>query len=196
MKTTQQIILDNGMGVLVSKADFKRLSEHAWKAAPSGRNFYAYRNIKTGPLFMHKDIAVNAGIYRVGMELDHKNNNTLDCRRSNLRAATRNENLSNRAKFTTYGGKPCSSQFKGVTLSGNKQKWIGQLRNEGQLYYLGTFDTQEEAAVAYNRAAKEFFGEFAQLNTQPVIKKIEKVFEKINKTLGSTYANNLIAQLN
>ena len=191
-----KINLDNGMEVLVSKADFKRLSEHAWKAAPSGRNFYAYRNLKTGPLFMHKDIAVKAGIYRTGMELDHKNNDTLDCRRSNLRAATRNNNLSNRAKFTTYGGKPCSSQFKGVTLSGNKQKWIGQLRNEGQLYYLGTFATQEEAAVAYNRAAKEFFGEFAQLNTQPIIKKIEKVFNKLDKSIGKSYYNELVNQLN
>ena len=193
---TKQIKLDNGMEVIVSTADYKRLSEHAWKAVPSGRNFYAYRNTKSGQLFMHKDVAVKAGIYRTGLELDHKNNNTLDCRRSNLRAATRNENLSNRAKFTTYDGKPCTSQFKGVTLSGNKQKWIGQLRNEGQLYYLGTFDTQEEAAVAYNRAAKEFFGEFAQLNTQPVIKKIEKVFNKLDKSLGKAYYNELVNQLN
>ena len=193
---TKQIKLDNGMEVIVSTADYKRLSEHAWKAVPSGRNFYAYRNTKSGQLFMHKDVAVKAGIYRTGLELDHKNNNTLDCRRSNLRAATRNENLSNRAKFTTYDGKPCTSQFKGVTLSGNKQKWISQLRNEGQLYYLGTFDTQEEAAVAYNRAAKEFFGEFAQLNTQPVIKKIEKVFNKLDKSLGKAYYNELVNQLN
>jgi HNH endonuclease/AP2 domain len=192
----KQITLDNGMRVLVNKVDYKRLIKHEWKAIPSGHNFYAYRNTKLGQLFLHTDVAKAAGIFKKGFETDHKNGVSLDCRRSNLRNCTRSNNLANRSKFTSYNGKPCTSQFKGVTLNQKSGRWIGQLRHDKQLIYLGSFDAQEEAALAYNRAARLYHGKFARLNDQPIIKKLEKAFNKLDKSIGKSYYNELVNQLN
>lgn len=89
-------------------------------------------------------------------EIDHKNGNGLDNRRENLRIATRSQNAANRFK---RGG---SSKFKGVCIAG--KRWKAGIRQDGKSYHLGTFDTEEEAALAYNASATIRFGEFARLN--------------------------------
>jgi len=55
------------------------------------------------------------------------------------------------------------SGYKGVTLH-RKGKWKAKIQFNKKGIYLGLYDTPEEAAIAYNKAAKEYFGEFAKLN--------------------------------
>lgn len=92
-----------------------------------------------------------------GMFTDHINGNTLDNRRCNLRVCTRTENGRNRKKH-----KNSKSKYKGVYLEG--RKWRVQIRVNKKLVNVGTFDSEIEAAKAYNEAALKYFGEFAKCN--------------------------------
>ncbi len=92
-------------------------------------------------------------------EVDHANGDILDNRRSNLRAATRSENNSNRQKFSN--GTP-ASKYKGVQFTHGK--WAASIQKDKERKWLGYFKHEDSAAKAYDIAAKELHGEFAVLN--------------------------------
>jgi len=91
--------------------------------------------------------------------VDHIDHDGLNNQRSNLRRATRSQN--NHNQRPRYGG---TSQYKGVSLYKQRGKWFALLRIDGRLIYLGLFDDEVEAALAYDRHARIEFGEFAYLN--------------------------------
>jgi hypothetical protein len=82
-----------------------------------------------------------------------------------LRLATGSENNANCKKRNNNSDKQCSSKFKGVSWSEKRQKWCAQIQDQHKKIYLGIFVNETEAAVAYNKAATEYFGKFAKLNT-------------------------------
>lgn len=88
--------------------------------------------------------------------VDHFNSDGLDNRRENIRACTASQNMFNRRKQAG------SSQFKGVSWYKRHGKWVAKLRCHGKDYFLGYFTDEKEAALAYQAAAKELFGEFAR----------------------------------
>lgn len=95
------------------------------------------------------------------MLVDHINGNGLDNRRSNLRLATAFQNLANMAI------RPHTSQYKGVSYYKHRtsyKKWVAEIRCNRKRVRLGAFESEIEAARAYNEAAKNLFGEFARLN--------------------------------
>jgi hypothetical protein len=92
-----------------------------------------------------------------GQQIDHKNGDTLDNRRSELRFATNHQNAMN-SKLR----KNNKSGFKGVSYSASENRWIANICLHGKCKYLGGFDTREEAHAAYMRAAIEAAGEFAR----------------------------------
>lgn len=97
-----------------------------------------------------------------GFEVDHINRNKLDNRRSNLRLASRGENSQNKAK-----AKNTTSKYRGVCYRPklNKSKpWTGYISKNGKRFELGYFDNEVDAAKAYNKKAKELWGEFAYEN--------------------------------
>lgn len=91
-------------------------------------------------------------------ETDHRNGNGLDNRRKNLRPCTHAQNCRN-AKPRSV-----SSKYKGVGWSRVHNKWRARIRVDGILKSLGVFTEEAQAARAYDRAAAEYFGEFARLN--------------------------------
>jgi hypothetical protein len=115
---------------------------------------YAQCNVAGKPVYMHRLILDCSG-----KEIDHINRDGLDNRKENLRIATRSQNSANKP---SYGG---SSKFKGVCKANTKsvryRAWI--MKNKKSIY-LGSFKTEIEAAVAYNKAAFDAWGDFAMLN--------------------------------
>jgi len=91
--------------------------------------------------------------------VDHINGNGLDNRRCNLRLCEHKQNMANQGSR-----KNTSSKYKGVTFYKRDQKWQAKISPNGKTIHLGYFDSEIEAAKAYNRKAVEVFGEFARLN--------------------------------
>ncbi len=90
---------------------------------------------------------------------DHINHDGLDNRRGNLRLCTRLQNSRNR--LPRRGG---SSKYKGVTWNKRRKKFMAEIRVNQKYQYLSYFENEIDAAKAYDKKAKEFFGEFAFLN--------------------------------
>lgn len=88
-------------------------------------------------------------------EVDHINGNRIDNRIENLRGCTRSENQRNKDGWSKTG-------YKGVY--NNNKGFMASIRINGQKVYLGTFPIAEQAADAYDNAAKKYFGEFAKTN--------------------------------
>jgi hypothetical protein len=93
------------------------------------------------------------------MLIDHRNHNTLDNTRNNLRTATIKENSSN-----CKPRKGTSSQYKGVSWNKTGKKWVAYIKKDQKRIYLGCYVNEYEASQVYNQAAQELFGEFAYLN--------------------------------
>ncbi len=87
--------------------------------------------------------------------VDHINGDKLDNRRSNLRVCSAEQNTQNRRGTSRYG-------FKGISPNG--KRWQAKIASKGVVTCLGTYDTREEAARAYDEAARRTFGEFAKTN--------------------------------
>jgi hypothetical protein len=147
----------------VDPADYKRLRKHKFIARNARNCFYAQMlepNVKTEKklLLMHQVILK----VPKGMVVDHINNDTMDNRSANLRAATRAQNSRNRKKFP----RKCSSKYKGVCLHKSSLKWQARIMLEKKRRNLGYFKNEIDAAKAYDEAAKKYHGEFACLNFQ------------------------------
>lgn len=94
-----------------------------------------------------------------GQEVDHKNRNALDNRRDNLRFCTRAQN-----RWNSYQNNSRRSKYKGIWYEKRRNRWIAELKKEGQKVYLGSFLTAEEAARGYDEGARRLHGEFALTN--------------------------------
>ncbi len=97
---------------------------------------------------------------RPGKFIDHINHNGLDNRIANLRHASRTENNWNARKRK---GK-YSSKYKGVCWFKVKKKWQARIQVNGKGIFLGIFTNEMDAARAYDKAARKYYGEFAYLN--------------------------------
>lgn len=144
MKTVE---LTKGYVAIVDDEDYAALILYKWHAHETNGAVYAASS-RVG--LMHRFLL---GL-KPGEEVDHKDRNGLNNQRSNIRPATREQQMANVQKYKGAG------TYKGVYY---------HIRNKGYCakvggMYIGTYPTAEEAALAYNKMALRFYGEFAVLN--------------------------------
>lgn len=149
---SRQIPLSRGLSATVDAADYAWLSQWKWSAGSDG---YAVREERGERIKMHRLLVPGA------KTVDHINRNRQDNRRSNLRPCDRQEHARNASKRAG-----ASSRFKGVCFRKDTGKWMAYVNvDRGRRKYLGSFATEEAAAMAYDRLAGAVFGAFFVANT-------------------------------
>ena len=154
------IPLTQGKFAIIDDVDYESVNRFKWYLNSPG---YARTGVSLGYI-NGKEKKSKMVLHRLimrppkGMQVDHINHNTLDCRRANMRICTNQENARNQAK---YKG---TSIFKGVYFNKRDVKWRAQIGYNGNQIHLGNFDNEEDGARAYDTAAKKLFGEFANCN--------------------------------
>lgn len=158
---SKYIQLTKGQQTLVDDEDFEYLNQWRWHTS-----YYGYANRRRHIKSSRKDqkfemIKMHRLIMGAptGMYVDHINGDKLDNRKSNLRVCTNAQNSANQQLRAAN-----TSGYKGVTLDKRRGKWIAQIRINYKNNFLGYFDDKIEAAQAYNRKAKEVWGEYAKIN--------------------------------
>lgn len=172
----KEIKLTQGKVTLVDDEDYEELNAFKWCARKDTKNgsYYAERALvlELHPKFKTKCIKMHRCIMEEEnpkIHIDHKDGNTLNNTRQNLRVATPTQNGANRTK----GSKSNTSGFRGVsfkksseenktgrTSSVPRKQWVAQVNANGKRVTIGYFETPEEAAQAFDNAAKKYYGEF------------------------------------
>ena len=152
MKTIQ---LTNSTEVaLVDDEDYAYLNQFRWLLNSDG---YVIRYDNNNSLiYMHREVIALSKKEKA----DHKNTLRNDNQKLNLRPATTSQNGMNRKKQS----KPCSSKYKGVYWEKRDNMWRARIKLVGKRINLGSFLKEIDAALAYNKAAIKYFGQFAKLN--------------------------------
>jgi hypothetical protein len=150
------IPLTKDVHALVDEDQTPMLGQWNWCATRSGIQWRAMRFPVSGAIKMHRLIMGDPP----GMDVDHRKHYPLDellidNRRDNLRICTRLQNLCNRRP-----SKNSRSRFKGVSLYARKGKWQAAISGT----HLGYFDDEQDAAMAYDAAARILHGDFAATN--------------------------------
>ncbi len=158
---TREIPLTKGFVALVDDEDFERVNAFKWHFLRGRRGGYAARRGRDSHVvLMHREILGAPD----GVPVDHISGDGLDNRRANLRECSNAENARNQVKHKAWRGRPCTSQYKGVHFNRADRRWVSMIRENGRSRYLGGFLSEIEAALAYDTAAKQVFGEFARFN--------------------------------
>lgn len=150
------------MFAMVDDEDFEELNQFKWHLSKKGyarRNFWINDKRTVQP--MHRFINKTPH----GLQTDHIDGNKLNNQKSNLRTCTNSQNMMNKSvhKNNRLG-------IRGVRITRRKRKSSiyesisARISVNGASIYLGAFKTVKEAALAYNDAAKKYFGEFAWTN--------------------------------
>ncbi len=159
-----EIDLGKGYVAVIDDQDAELVAGFKWYPMKTvDRKVYAagWKNQPPGRFFVHLHrLIANA---QPGEVIDHIDRDRLNCRRSNLRRVTAQQNSWNSGPSR----RARASKYKGVFLCRKTGRFRARIVTKGKSIYLGYFASEEEAARAYNRKAAELFGEFAYLNPLP-----------------------------
>ena len=153
-----EIELTQGKVAIIDEADVELVGQYKWHAVKRDRTWYAATSAERRrgrSIYMHRLIAGES------KHVDHRNHDGLNNTRKNLRVCTNQQNRHNTQK--TRG----EAKYKGVSRDKRQpgRPWAAYIWNDNRKISLGSYPTQEEAARAYNAAAIQYHGEFANLNS-------------------------------
>lgn len=158
----REIPVSKGHTAFVDDDDFDRINKYRWSYHGGGYAARGYHN--NGKLItvkLHQEIM---GKSQPGYEIDHINGHKLDNRKCNLRIVTHQQNVFNSKNKTRNAPAEHTSRYKGVYWRKARARWVAYITLNGKRTYLGSFQSEQEAALAYNKAAEEKYGKFAKLN--------------------------------
>jgi len=147
-----EITLTKNKKTIISKSDFKEVSKYKWYAYTNRGLTYAGRTVYVNGVGRIQQLHIFLLGTKDGYEIDHINRDSLDNRRSNLRFLSHSDNCFNRRK------KPnTTSKYIGVSLNKNTGKWVSYIKKNGVLYYLGSFNSEDEAMNKRLQEEKKYF---------------------------------------
>lgn len=149
------IPLTQGFFALVDGEDYEWLSQWKWHILKGRSTIYAVRKSYARKIYMHRQILKA----KAEEEVDHQSHYGLDNRKQNIRLCTNAQN-----QYNQRPQKGKSSQFKGVFWHKVNGNWMALIKYNGKSKYLGHYNNETDAAKAYDKAAKNLFGEFAHTN--------------------------------
>lgn len=149
--------LSKGRFALVDDSDFETLAQFRWHINGTG---YAVGSVRVNGarkrVYLHRYL-LDA---QPGQIVDHIDGNPLNNTRANLRLVTRAQNQWNRKAQQNASG------YKGVSWHRGHQKYYARIQVHNRRHFLGYFETAEEAAEAYDAAARRLHGEHARDNSR------------------------------
>jgi hypothetical protein len=152
----KEIQLTQGKVAYIDDDDFDRVSKYKWRAYKCRYTYYAITRYEHTPPYSQ------VSLHRFLMDcdkdkvVDHIDGDGLNNQKSNLRIVSIQQNCSNRINLM----KNNTSGYRGVYWKLPHKRWNSCIRFKGKLFYIGNFNTPEEAARAYDKKAKELFGEY------------------------------------
>lgn len=167
-----------GRQVLLDEEDVPKFQGYTIQIDANG---YLVVSIKRVHYYIHR-LVMNSPDEKI----DHINGNKLDCRKSNLRLITHSQNIANSPKRINN-----TSGYKGVIFFKRDSTWQAAITKDYKSIHIGYFSTAEEAARAYDKKAKELFGEYASLNFPETISSFETIASAV-RTNSPTELSKLI----
>jgi hypothetical protein len=161
-------LIIEGYTVMIDDEDYERVTAFHWSLEKKPEHlaqgrYYFRMFIRNGNkigerVYLHRFIL---GLKKGdGLFGDHISNNTLDCRRSNLRKCTPGQSVMNRRSLRSTTGR------KGVVFHKASGKYQAQIGYHGRMIYLGTFVDPKEAQYRYLEAVRKYHGDFANIKTR------------------------------
>ena len=152
------VTLTKGYEAIIDANDVDLVGQHNWCVRGGRNTLYATRG--EGSKGNQRFIRLHRFLTDAPKDLivDHINGNGLDNRRCNLRLVSNSENTRNQTIKNNN-----TSGYKGVSLYKATGRWCAKICVEGKQYFLGYFDTPEEASIAYQNASKIFHKEFGRI---------------------------------
>lgn len=154
--------------IILDDEDYKYLSHFKWRTVKKGNDWYAVITKMKGK--GRESIQIYLHEFLIDLDnqdcIGFKNKNTLDNRRENLFGVSKGYNLARTRKRLTVNGLKPKSIYKGVTrrLKKGKITWEVRIAKDKKTFYVGSYKTQKQAGLAYNRKALELYGEHAYQN--------------------------------
>ena len=152
----KRIKLTMGQYALVDDGNYEWLNSYKWHAKKGHNTYYARRNVSKTTQLMHRLIM---DTWKRDLWIDHIDHNGLNNLVENMRIVDKYQSARNiRVR------KGCTSVYKGVYWNTRDKKWEATIYMKPKQTYIGQFDNEDDAGLAYNRRAVDLFGEYAFLN--------------------------------